>query len=347
MIHIDGRMGEGGGQVLRASLALSLATGKPFTIENIRGGRPKPGLLRQHFAAVNAAAEVGGAETVGVEMGSSRIEFHPSEVRGGDYTFSIGSAGSTTLVMQTILPALVLADEPSHVTVEGGTHNPAAPSATFIEATFLPSMRAMGANIGFDLDRMGFMPAGGGKISFSVHPPEKWKRIDLTEEISHAIVNAKAYVSQIPASVGNRELRVLVDALDIPDESTEIVEVADSIGPGNALEVAVASGHNTEIVTGFGQRRLSAETVAKRVVREVKRLAKARVPVGEHLADQVIVPMAIGAGGSFLTLPPSRHLKTVVDVARKFLDVDIQLKPTDGIGWEVNVRNTLNEEYRR
>src|SRR4051812_38459973 len=127
LIVIDGAHGEGGGQVLRTSLALSLVTGKPFRIDNIRAKRAKPGLLRQHLTAVNAAIEVGEASAEGTELGSTTLTFIPRAVRAGDYHFAIGTAGSTTLVLQTILLPLALADQPSTIEIEGGTHNPNAP----------------------------------------------------------------------------------------------------------------------------------------------------------------------------------------------------------------------------
>ena len=138
MITIDGSAGEGGGQILRTSLALSLISGRPFRIVNIRAGRKKPGLLRQHLTAVQAATQIGDAVSDGVEIGSTELVFRPEAVRAGEYRFSVGTAGSTTLVLQTVLPALILAGAPSILTLEGGTHNPMAPPFDFLVRTFLP-----------------------------------------------------------------------------------------------------------------------------------------------------------------------------------------------------------------
>src|SRR5579859_6340389 len=138
MIRIDGAYGEGGGQILRTSLSLSLATGKGFRMEKIRAGRERPGLLRQHLTAVLAAAEVGGAAGRGAELGSTDLTFMPGNVRPGEYRFSVGTAGSGTLVLQTVLPALMLASGSSRIAIEGGTHNTAAPPFDFLERTFLP-----------------------------------------------------------------------------------------------------------------------------------------------------------------------------------------------------------------
>ena len=144
MIHIDGSLGEGGGQILRSSLGLSVVTGQSFQIQNIRAGRKKPGLLRQHLTAVQAAAEISQAEVKGNVLGSLSLTFHPHDLRSGSYRFSIGTAGSTTLVLQTVLPALLSADQPSTLTLQGGTHNPFAPPFHFLEKTFLPVLEKMG-----------------------------------------------------------------------------------------------------------------------------------------------------------------------------------------------------------
>src|SRR5262245_60850976 len=153
MIRIDGSFCEGGGQILRTSLSLSLATGKPFRIEKIRAGRERPGLLRQHLTAVLAAAEVGAAEVEGATLGSAALTFSPGKVRPGEYRFTIGTAGSGTLVFQTILPALMLASKPSSVTIEGGTHNSAAPPFDFLAGTFLPLLERMGPKVRLQFER--------------------------------------------------------------------------------------------------------------------------------------------------------------------------------------------------
>src|SRR5688572_18441948 len=161
MIVIDGAAGEGGGQVLRTSLALSMISGQPFRIERIRAGRQKPGLMRQHLTAVLAATQICGAVVKGASAGSTELEFAPGAIRGSDLKIAIGTAGSTTLVLQTILPALLFAREPSRLVLEGGTHNPHAPSFEFLEQAFLPQLRRMGAAVSATLVRPGFYPAGG------------------------------------------------------------------------------------------------------------------------------------------------------------------------------------------
>ena len=164
MITIDGSAGEGGGQILRSSLALSLVTGQPFRMERIRAKRQKPGLLRQHLTAVEAAKAVGCAEVSGETLGSQTLDFRPGPVTPGNYRFAVGTAGSATLVLQTVLPALLTASDPSTLTLEGGTHNPLAPSFDFLDRCFMPLIHRMGPSVELELKRPGFFPAGGGRF---------------------------------------------------------------------------------------------------------------------------------------------------------------------------------------
>lgn len=163
LITIDGSIGEGGGQILRTALGLSMVTGQAFRIEKIRAGREKPGLLRQHLTAVNAAVAISGASVEGNVIGSRELLFLPGSTAAREYAFSIGSAGSMTLVLQTVLPALLTADAPSKLTLEGGTHNPFAPPIDFLEKAFLPLVGRMGPRVSVSLERAGFYPAGAGE----------------------------------------------------------------------------------------------------------------------------------------------------------------------------------------
>ena len=173
MLPIDGSYHEGGGQILRTALTLSLATRTPFRIEKIRAGRKRPGLLRQHLTAVLAAARISNAAVRGAEINSTELTFVPQEVVPGDYRFSVGSAGSTMLVLQTVLPVLMLAKEPTTLTLEGGTHNPAAPPYDYVERVYLPLIQRMGARVRSELIRAGFLPAGGGVVKISIDTHSK------------------------------------------------------------------------------------------------------------------------------------------------------------------------------
>jgi len=336
MLTIDGSSGEGGGQILRTSLALSLVTGKPFRMERIRARRPKPGLGRQHLTAVRAAAEVGQAGVEGAELGSRELVFRPGEVRPGEYRFDVGTAGSTTLVLQTVLPALMIAGGPSQLRLEGGTHNIYAPPVDFLEKAFLPLVGRMGPKVDVTLDRPGFYPAGGGSVRVSIQPEPRLRPIEITERGKILRRVACGVVSRLPLHIAEREVDVVRRRMSWPAECVSTREV-ESSGPGNVLTIEIHSEHVTEVFTGFGKLGVSAEKVAAGAVREARAYLKAGVPVGEHLADQLLIPMALAGGGSYRTLPPSSHTTTNVETLGRFLDVSVRTDQLDRDVWQVTV----------
>ena len=325
-IRIDGAMGEGGGQIVRSALALSLVTGRPFALRNIRAGRERPGLLRQHLAALEAAAAVSAAEFDGGSLGSRELRFAPRRPRAGSYRFAIGSAGSTTLVLQTVLPALLLADGPSELVLEGGTHNPFAPPFDFLDRVLVPLLNRMGPEVRTRIERPGFYPAGGGILRVSVAPASRLARLELLERGSVLARRAVARVSRLPRHIAERELATVGEALALPAESRKVEEVRDAAGPGNVLLVEIESEHLIELFTGFGRRGISAEQVALDLSREVQEYLDSGAPVGPHLADQLLVPVALAGGGSYRTSQPTRHTRTNIEVVRTFLDIDIGIR---------------------
>ena len=338
MVTIDGSYGEGGGQILRTSLALSLVTGKPFSIGNIRAGRKKPGLMRQHLTAVNAASEIGLAAIEGNSIGSQEFTFEPEMIKPGNFHFAIGSAGSCTLVFQTILPALLIADEPSEIILEGGTHNPFAPCFDFLERAFLPVINRMGPRVNAVLEKPGFYPAGGGRFRVSINPAEL-NRFDLLERGNIINKTARASVANLPVNIANRELNVIGEKLELEREQLKAVEVENSQGPGNILIVEIESENIFEVFTGFGEKGVSAEKVAKRVVKSVQEYLAFNVPVGRYLADQLLIPMALAGGGKFRTLSPTKHTTTNAEIIKKFIDVEIAINEYDQNRWEIEIWN--------
>jgi RNA 3'-terminal phosphate cyclase (ATP) len=323
MLTIDGATGEGGGQVLRTALALSMVTGTAFRIVNIRATRKRPGLMHQHLAAVNAAARICSARVEGAGLDSGELQFAPGEVAGGEYAFSIGTAGSTILLVQTVLPALLLAPEPSTVLVEGGTHNPLAPSFEFFDLAFVPLLRAMGARVKARLERPGFYPAGGGRVLVHIAPTRRLKPIQLQRRGAVRQIRATAMIAQLPEHIARRELDVIAQELSLEDPRLEIVRATTATGAGNALNLIIESQNATEVVSAVGTRGLRAERVAEDVARRARRYLDANVPVGEHLADQLLLPMALARGGTFRTLLPSRHLSTNARVLEQFSGIRV------------------------
>lgn len=319
MILIDGSRGEGGGQVLRTALGLSLVTGTPFRITNIRAGRQKPGLLRQHLTAVRAATEIGAADVSGDVLGSKTLSFRPRAVRPGDYAFDIGSAGSASLVLQTVLPALLTASGPTSIKIEGGTHNPLAPPYEFLNEAFAPVLRGMGAKVEFALSRYGFAPAGGGCLEARIEPA-KLSPLSLCQRGEARQRTAHAIVSAVPEDVARRELEVIKKRLGFAQSELRSSAVASS-GPGNTVWVTLEHAHVTEVFVAFGERRLSAEKVAHKVCAEVHGYLATDAPVGSHLADQLLVPLALAGGGVFRTTAPTGHTQTQLGLIPEFLNV--------------------------
>ena len=338
MLTIDGSIGEGGGQILRSSLALSMITGTPFRIENIRANRDPPGLARQHLASVTAAARVCGAQVEGAELRSRALTFRPGRITAGDYTFSIGSAGSTTLVLQTVLPALLVRSEPSTLTLEGGTHNPFAPPLDFLDRAFLPIINRMGPRVETALEQPGFAPRGGGRLICTVRPAPKLSPVHLPERGAVRRKHAKAVVAGLPRDIAERELAVVRGRLGWAQAECEVVELPAAYGPGNVVTLEVDGEHVTEVFTGVGTRGVRAEAVAAGAAETAQRYLAAGVPVGDCLADQLLLPMALAGGGSYRTVALTRHSATNIEVIRKFVDVKVEVREegADRVFIEVN-----------
>lgn len=323
MIEIDGSIGEGGGQIVRSALALSIITGKPFQIHHVRANRQKPGLLNQHLTAVNAAKKISSAQTSGVQLGSSAFTFTPGALIPGDYWFDIGTAGSTMLVFQTILPPLMLAAEPSSISLEGGTHNPMAPPFEFIKHTFLPLLKRMGVTVRAGLSTYGFYPQGGGCLTFKIEPAKKLAPLHLQDKGKVKAVNAQALVVKLPPDIGNRELRLLEKEL-VQLNNKQVIAVSEGRSPGNVVTVEVETDALTETITSIGERGIRAEEVAHRAAKEANQYLASAAAVGEHLADQLLIPMALAGEGSFKTSVLSAHTVTNISIIQKFLDIKIE-----------------------
>ena len=331
MITLDGSQGEGGGQILRTALSLSAITQQPFRIENIRAKRKKPGLLRQHLAAVLAAARISNAHTEGAELGSGTLEFRPQQIQAGQYKFSIGSAGSTGLVLQTVLPILMCAGERSTLTLEGGTHNPMAPPFDFLQRAFLPLLARMGVDVQLNLIRPGFFPAGGGQLDVQITPCAQLRPLHLAARGKTTRISAQAYIAGIPLHVAERELAVVKRKLQPKDADLQVCGLANDYGPGNMLAVTVESEQLTEVFCGFGAHGVSAEAVAGDVCQQAKRYLDSEAAVDEHLADQLLLPMALAGAGSFTCTTLSSHTQTNLLVIQRFLDLPINVQSTDGL----------------
>lgn len=335
MIELDGAIG--GGQVLRSGLSLAMVTGRALHINNIRAKRSRPGLMRQHLTAVLAAAQVCGAKVDGAELGSQTLRFEPGPIQGGEYRFTIGSAGSCTLVLQTLLPALLRAPTASRVTICGGTHNPLAPPVDFLQRAWLPLLHRMGARIELSLNRHGFSPAGGGELEAFVQPCELTP-LHLMQRGKLLESRAIALSAGLPAQVSRRELKRVGQRLGFDDTQLHGVEVDPEHGPGNMLMLEYVFEHVTEVFSAFGQLRVRAEAVADAAINQAMAWRVTDTAVGEHLADQLLLPMALAGGGRFTTPHMSDHLHSNMQVIQRFLPVAIDSQVLEAGGLQVECR---------
>jgi len=338
MLTIDGAIGEGGGQILRSALSLAICARRAFRIVNVRARRPKPGLRPQHLAAVRAAAAICGARVEGATVGSRTLTFVPGSVAPGEYEFAIGTAGSTSLVLQTVLPALLTAARPSRLRLEGGTHNPLAPTFDYLARVYLPLIERMGARAAIELERAGFEAAGGGVVRARIEPAPRLAPLHLYSRGEVRRIAAEVLLAKLPAHIAERETRVLAETLELDSGSVAVRIVPDSPGPGNVVTVFTICEHVTEAFVGFGRRGRPAELVARDAAQSARDYLDGAAPVGPYLADQLLLPLALAGAGGFVTSRPSAHALTNIRVIREFLPVEIRNTEIAGSGtWRIEV----------
>ncbi|MEJ2467084.1 MAG: RNA 3'-terminal phosphate cyclase, partial [Candidatus Thiodiazotropha sp.] len=327
LITIDGSRGEGGGQVLRTALTLSLITGRPLRMINIRAKRKKPGLMRQHLTAVQAATAVGMAKTEGAGAGSQSLLFQPQTIMGGDYRFAIGTAGSCTLVLQTVLPALLAAGVEARLHLSGGTHNPLAPPADFLQRAYLPLLKRMGVDVEMSLSRYGFYPAGGGELELRLETESQLQPLHLLERGELQQASSEALIAALPVRIAERELETVRRTMGWDPTQLQLRGLNNSQGPGNVLLATIEHEHVTEVFTAFGEKGVSAERVAGKLCRQINAYLRVKAPVGPHLADQLLLPLAIG-GGEFITAKPTQHTLTNMETINHFLPACLDREET-------------------
>lgn len=330
-LEVDGSRGEGGGQILRSSLTLSMVTGRPVRLVRIRAGRERPGLQPQHLLAVEAAQRVGNAQVSGAKIGSSELEFRPAAVAGGVFDFRIRTAGSATLVLQTILPALSLATEESRVSISGGTHNPFAPPFDFLQRVYLPLFNQLGPQVSLRLERYGFYPAGGGKIVAEIVPAARFQGFDLLQRGALRRQEVCSLVSRLPLEIARREVATALAELGWPARLGRAEEVGSN-GPGNVVWALIEAEGGAELLSEFGKRGVPAEQVARRLAESVRAYLAHDAPIGEHLADQWLLPLGLavwqsGREQAFRCGPLSLHATTHLEILRLFLGVSAELEP--------------------
>ena len=340
-IEINGA--EGGGQILRAALSMSAALGIPFHIRNIRGKREKAGLGRQHLSAARAAAAICGAEVTGAEMNSTELTFVPGEVKAGSYRFDIGTGGSTVLVLQAIVPALICslkAGEKASVTVTGGTYCPFAPAFEFLKETLEPCLKRMGYPVTFTMPRPAFFQAAGGLVRMEAAGPFEPVPLEFRERGSLKSVSAVILNCHLPPEVAEREKRVLLndfgDRLGLTEDAITLDTNPAIPEAGNAVLIRTGFESGTSVFSEIGRPRLAAESVAKIAAEEASVFLESDVPVCRHLQDQLLVPMALSGGGHFVTTAPSAHTRTCAAVIQAFTGKPVHMDQQKH-GWLITV----------
>lgn len=321
ILMIDGSFGEGGGQILRTALSLSCIKCIPFKLYNIRKGREKPGLMPQHLTCVNAVAEISGAELNGNEIGSTELTFIPHQVKHGDYLFDIKTAGSSSLVFQTILPPLLFAGGESTITITGGTHVPFSPPYHYISDVFIPMLGRIGINVKASIERYGFYPKGGGCVRFQILPIKELSGLNLTERGGLKSIHGYSCVGRLPMSIAERQKNSLLKEIYPLTPEIEVSDVP-SCGEGTFVFL-VADYENT--IAGFsslGMRGKKAEDVGAEVAKEFHDFERTSAALDPHLADQLVLYLALsGKDSSFTTSSITQHLITNLYVIDKFVNI--------------------------
>lgn len=332
-ITIDGRYGEGGGQILRTSLALASLLKSPVEIHHIRAGRKRPGLRPQHLMAVKAMALITSAHVKGAELGSTHLFFEPQQIKSGDYSFDVGTAGSTSLVLQTMIPALIFGDGESRVVITGGTHVPWSPCFHYLKGVFSPTLEQMGCTLTLEIGRWGWYPKGGGKIIAAVLPSVQLRSIERSTKGELKDIQMLSAVSNLPMSIGERQRDHVIKSFDDHGLKIARMELVHAPSPGTGTLVFLRSRFEKGIggFTSLGKKGKPAERVADEACADFFAFTTSDAAVDEHLADQLVLYMALAGGrSSFLTKSITPHLKTNTWVVEQFLPVKFELDEIKG-----------------
>jgi len=349
-IEIDGSIGEGGGQILRTSLAMSALLKKPICIKNIRAGRPKPGLQAQHLTCVHSLAKIANAEVKGDFLGSQELIFNPNSIQPGNYRFDVSdvkaSAGSVSLVLQAIFLPLALSGKKSKITLLGGTHVPWSPPIHYLQSVYLPIIAKMGINADIKLITWGWYPKGGGHVEVEINSA-KLVNIDLSERGSLKNIKCICAVSNLPISIAQRQKDRVSEVLKSKGLKADFEIInAPSRGQGTGTFILAEFDKSIAGFSSLGVKGKRAEQVADEACESCLKFFESQMAIDEHLADQLIPLMALSKGVSrFTTSKISLHLLTNIHIAELFLPVKFHISAekdqpgevsVEGIGYEFN-----------
>ncbi|MBW1743473.1 MAG: RNA 3'-terminal phosphate cyclase [Deltaproteobacteria bacterium] len=346
MLKIDGSHGEGGGQILRTTLSLATILQQPVELLNIRGGRKKPGLRPQHLMAAKAMASITAGHVEGADLGSTRLCFEPRRIVPGDFSFHVGTAGSSSLVLQTMIPALLFAGQPSRVAITGGTHVPWSPCFHYLKEVFFPILSQMGGRTEIELERWGWYPKGGGKVVASIQPVAQLQAIDLTERGGLRDLYLLSAVSNLTTRIGERQREEALKQLRRGGCDVLRAEFVNGPSPGTGTVVFVRGTYENGIAgfTSLGKKGKSAEKVAQDACSDFLRFAASEATIDKHLADQLLLYMALAKGRSSLrTEAITRHLETNMWLIEQFLSIKFEVDKELGT---ISVEGTDHKQAR-
>lgn len=327
-VIIDGSFGEGGGQILRTALCLSIMTGKPLEIFNIRASRSKPGLAHQHLSCIKLCEQISNATIDGARLRSQKLNFQPEKTQSGSYSLGVGTAGSVSLVLHSIFLPLSFAETESTVTIEGGTHVPWSPSFNYLADQWLRYMRKIGLRIDLTLKKAGYFPRGGGIITAKIQPIKEIEPLNLIDRGELKKIKVTVYISNLDRQIAEREMNTARKLLKSEGYSIdgEIVEY-NSIGQGTGTHIHIKFGNGSASFTSLGQIGIRAEAVAKDCVQEAIDFINSEAAIDRYLADQLILPLYFAhQSSSFTTNFISEHLLTNAAIVKKFLPIDIRIE---------------------
>ena len=342
MIEIDASFGEGGGQVLRSALALSVITRTPMRLANIRARRPQPGLKPQHLKAIEAAAQISAARVEGATPGSQTLAFEPTDLKSGHYAFDIGTAGSVSLLLQTVWLPLSFAAGPSRLSLTGGTHVPWSPCVHYLQWQWLPYLAQIGYHVECSLERAGFYPRGGGLLHADIVPSRHLVPLQLAERGRLLRIRGQSAVGRLDRSIAERQRNQAVERLrdlGVPLE-IEVTEVP-AVAPGTfiVLQAEFEGGRCCAFALGALHKR--AEKVADEAADELLADIAAGGAIDAWLADQLLLPLAFVPAQSLLSVCRiSQHLRTNADLLGYFLPVRVEIGGETGEPGRVVIEGT-------
>ncbi|MBI5211991.1 MAG: RNA 3'-phosphate cyclase [Nitrospirae bacterium] len=344
MIEIDGSFGEGGGQILRTALSLSCLLNKPFRIVNIRKGRKNPGLMPQHLTSVKALQVLSDAVVTGDYKGSTELTFSPQKIKGGDFSFDIGTAGSTLLVLQTAIPALMRADRQSSLVLRGGTHVPFSPSFHYASEVFAPIMARIGVNVKASIESYGFYPKGGGIIRATIMPANKLRPLSMPQRGRILRIHGYSCAVNLPLSIAERQKSAALGKISyhLPElRCPTDIEAAESktYGTGTFIFIKAGSEHSIAGFTSLGERGKKAETVGEDAAMEFIDYYRDDAALDPYLPDQIVLYLSLCEGEStFTTCRVTDHLMTNLRVIELFHPFEWFVKGEKGKPGKVVIR---------